>query len=138
MYGLVGGEANSIQPGKRMLSFMTPVIIEKAGSLFMVAGSPGGSTIPTSVMQVIINVIDFKMAIRQAVDTGRFHHQWLPDYISYEKNSLDSSTVIKLQKMGHQFSVRSAIGRVNAIMILPDGKKAGAGDRRGNNAACGY
>jgi len=138
MYGLIGGEVNSIQPGKRMLSSMTPVIIEKDGKLFMVAGSPGGSTIPTSVLQVIINVIDFGLNIRQAVDTGRFHHQWFPDYISYERNSLDSSTVMKLQRMGHELRERNAIGRVNAIMILPDGRKAGGADRRGNNSACGY
>jgi gamma-glutamyltranspeptidase / glutathione hydrolase len=138
MYGLVGGEANSVQPGKRMLSSMTPVIIEKNGKLFMVAGSPGGSTIPTSVLQVIVNVIDHDMNIRQAVDTGRFHHQWLPDYISYERNSLDSSTMIKLKKIGHELRERSAIGRVNAIMILPDGRKAGGADHRGNNSAYGY
>jgi gamma-glutamyltranspeptidase/glutathione hydrolase len=111
MYGLTGGEANSIGPGKRMLSSMTPVIAEKDGKLFMVAGSPGGSTIPTSVLQVITNVIDFGMDIRQAVDTGRFHHQWLPDYISYENNSLDGSTVIRLESMGYQLRKRSAIGR---------------------------
>ncbi|HBC80236.1 MAG TPA: gamma-glutamyltransferase [Bacteroidales bacterium] len=138
MYGLVGGEANSIQPGKKMLSSMTPVIIEKDGKLFMIAGSPGGSTIPTSVLQVIINVIDYGMSIRQAVDTGRFHHQWLPDHISYEKNSLDSTNILKLRSMGHELRERNAIGRVNAIMILPDGKKAAGADRRGNNSACGY
>jgi gamma-glutamyltranspeptidase/glutathione hydrolase len=138
MYGLVGGEVNSVQPGKRMLSSMTPVIIEKDGKLFMVAGSPGGSTIPTSVLQVIINVIDYGMNIRQAVDTGRFHHQWYPDYISYERNSLDSNTVMKLQRMGHELRERNGIGRINAIMILPDGRKAGGADRRGNNSACGY
>jgi gamma-glutamyltranspeptidase/glutathione hydrolase len=138
MYGLVGGEVNSVQPGKRMLSSMTPVIIEKDRKLFMVAGSPGGSTIPTSVLQVIINVIDYGMNIRQAVDTGRFHHQWYPDYISYERNSLDSNTVMKLQRMGHELRERNGIGRVNAIMILPDGRKAGGADRRGNNSACGY
>jgi len=138
MYGLVGGEANSIQPGKRMLSSMTPVIVEKDGRLFMVAGSPGGSTIPTSVLQVIINVIDYGMNIRQAVDTGRFHHQWLPDYISYEKHSLDSVTLMDLQRMGHGLRERSTIGRVNSIMILPDGRKAGGADRRGINSACGY
>ena len=138
MYGLVGGEVNSVQPGKRMLSSMTPVIIEKDGKLFMVAGSPGGSTIPTSVLQVIINVIDYGMNIRQAVDTGRFHHQWYPDYISFERNSLDSNTVMKLQRMGHELRERNGIGRVNAIMILPDGRKAGGADRRGNNSACGY
>ncbi|TFG41065.1 MAG: gamma-glutamyltransferase, partial [Bacteroidia bacterium] len=65
-------------------------------------------------------------------------HQWLPDYISYEKNSLDSSTLLSLQRMGHGLRERSSIGRVNAIMILPDGRKAGGADRRGNNSACGY
>jgi gamma-glutamyltranspeptidase/glutathione hydrolase len=72
------------------------------------------------------------------VDTGRFHHQWYPDYISYERNSLDSNTVMKLQRMGHELRERNGIGRVNAIMILPDGRKAGGADRRGNNSACGY
>ena len=138
MFGLVGGEANSVQPGKKMLSSMTPVIVEKDNSLFMVAGSPGGSTIPTTVLQVIINVLDFKMTLRQAVDTGRYHHQWLPDHISYEENSLDSATLVKLTKMGHVLIPRSQIGRVNAVMILPDGRKAGGADHRGNNVASGY
>jgi gamma-glutamyltranspeptidase/glutathione hydrolase len=138
MYGLTGGEANSIGPGKRMLSSMTPVIVEKDGKLFIAAGSPGGSTIPTSVLQVITNVIDFGMGIRQAVDTGRFHHQWLPDYISYENNSLDSTIVEGLEKMGHRLSKRLAIGRVNAILMLPDGRKEGGADRRGENSVCGY
>ena len=138
MYGLTGSEANSIIPGKRMLSSMTPVIIEKDGRLFLVAGSPGGSTIPTTVLQVITNVIDFGMDIRQAVDAGRFHHQWLPDYISFERNSLDSSAVLKLKSMGYDLRQRSSIGRVNAIMILPGGRIEGSGDNRGNNSACGY
>lgn len=138
MYGLVGGEANSVKPGKRMLSSMTPVIIEKEGKLFLVIGSPGGSTIPTSVFQVIINVIDFRMNIQEAVDVGRFHHQWLPDEIIYEKDGIDSISVLKLKQIGHELTLRKAIGRVNAINVLPDGKKAGGADKRGNNSACGY
>ncbi len=138
MYGLVGGEANSIAPGKRMLSSMTPVIIEKDGRLLMVAGSPGGSTIPTSVLQVVINVIDFGMTIGEAVDTGRFHHQWLPDWISIEKNSFDSALTDRLKDMGHTFNERSAIGRVNAILVTTDGKRRAGADKRGDNAACGY
>lgn len=138
MYGLVGGEVNSVQPGKKMLSSMTPVIVEKDNRLFMVAGSPGGSTIPTSVMQVIINVIDYKMTLSRAVCEGRFHHQWLPDHISYEKNSLDTTTLLKLTKLGHVIMPRNTIGRVNAIMILPDGRKEGGADPRGNNVADGY
>jgi len=138
MFGLVGGEANSIKPGKRMLSSMTPTIIEKEGQLYMVVGSPGGSTIPTSVFQVIVNTIDFGMTIQQAVDSGRFHHQWLPDYISIEGSAFDSISVMKLEKLGHKLRKRGAIGRVNAIMKLPDGSLQGGADKRGNNSAAGY
>ena len=121
-----------------MLSSMTPTIVEKDGKLFLVVGSPGGSTIPTSVFQVIVNVIDFGMNIQDAVDAGRFHHQWLPDWISFEKNAIDSLTLEKLTEYGHILKERSSIGSVNAIMILPDGKKAGGADKRGNNSSCGY
>jgi len=138
MYGLVGGEANSISPGKRMLSSMTPSIVEKDGKLFLVAGSPGGSTIPTTVFQVITNVIDYKMDIRQAVDTGRFHDQWLPDYILFEKGSIDSLVLEGLKGMNYDLKERSVIGSVNAIEILPDGKIRAGADRRGYNTACGY
>ncbi|MCE5347462.1 MAG: gamma-glutamyltransferase [Bacteroidales bacterium] len=138
MYGMVGGEINSVQPGKRMLSSMTPTIVEKNGRLSLVVGSPGGSTIPTSVFQVLVNVIDFDMSIQEAVDKGRFHHQWLPDYISYEKNAIDSITVCKLNEMGHKLKSRSSIGRVNAIQILPDGRKSGGADKRSYNSSCGY
>jgi gamma-glutamyltranspeptidase/glutathione hydrolase len=138
MFGLVGGEANSIRPGKRMLSSMTPTIVEKEGKLFLVLGSPGGSTIPTSVFQVIVNTIDFGMDIQTAVNSGRFHHQWLPDYISYEINSLDSITIRTLIGKGHKLKMRNSIGRVNAIRRLPDGSYQAGADPRGNNAACGY
>jgi gamma-glutamyltranspeptidase/glutathione hydrolase len=138
MYGLVGGEANAIRQGKRMLSSMTPAIVEKEGKLRMVAGSPGGSTIPTSVFQVIINTIDFGMDIQEAVNAGRFHHQWLPDYISYETGSLDSLVIKDLEQKGHIFRARTAIGRVNAIARLPDGSLKAGADPRGNNAAAGY
>jgi gamma-glutamyltranspeptidase/glutathione hydrolase len=138
MYGLVGGEVNSVSPGKKILSSMTPTIVEKEGKLFLVLGSPGGSTIPTSVYQVIINVIDFGMGIKEAVDAGRFHHQWLPDQISYEINGIDSLTIDVLTQMGHTFAKRSSIGSVNAVMLLPDEKKAGGADKRGNNSSCGY
>jgi len=138
MFGLTGGEANSIEPGKRMLSSMTPVIVEKDGKLFLVAGSPGGSTIPTSVFQVIINVIEHNMSIGEAVDTGRFHHQWQPDWISYEANSLDSLTLLELKQMGHETKLRPTIGQVNAIQVMPDGVMKGGADKRGYNTACGY
>jgi len=121
-----------------MLSSMTPTIVEKGGKLFMVVGSPGGSTIPTTVFQVIVNVIDFDMDIQQAVDAGRFHHQWLPDWISYESKAIDSLTVAKLTGMGHKLKMVGSIGRTNAVLVLPDGKKEGGADIRGDNSACGY
>jgi len=138
MYGLVGGDVNSIQPGKRMLSSMTPAIVEKDGKLFLVVGSPGGSTIPTSVFQVIVNVLDFGMSMEEAVDAARFHHQWLPDLVYIEKKRIDSLAYQRLTNMGYELKVRTSIGRVNAIMVLPDGKKASGADKRGNNSACGY
>ena len=138
MFGLTGGEANSVGPGKRMLSSMTPVIVEKDGKLFLVAGSPGGSTIPTTVFQVIINIIDYNMNISEAVNTGRFHHQWLPDSISYEPESIDSLVLNELARMGHNTRSRSSIGSVNAVQILQNGEMAGGADRRGDNSACGY
>jgi gamma-glutamyltranspeptidase/glutathione hydrolase len=138
MYGLVGGEANAISPGKRMLSSMTPAIIEKDGKLFMVLGSPGGSTIPTSVFQVVVNVIDYGLSMQDAVDAPRFHHQWLPDIITYEQKCIDSITLGILVKMGHQFKLRSSIGRVNAIMKPDDGTLKAGADPRGNNVAVGY
>jgi gamma-glutamyltranspeptidase/glutathione hydrolase len=137
-YGLTGGDANSISPGKRMLSSMTPSIVEKDGKLFLVTGSPGGSTIPTTVFQVITDVIDYKMDIRQAVDTGRFHHQWLPDYISYENQSIDSTVLEELIKMEYKIRERGSIGSVNAVEIIKDGRMEAGADRRGNNVACGY
>jgi gamma-glutamyltranspeptidase / glutathione hydrolase len=138
MYGLIGGEINSIGPGKKILSSMTPTIVERNGKLFLVVGTPGGSTIPTTVFQIITNVIDYGMSIQQAVDAGRFHHQWLPDWISYEKNANDSIPTEKLTEIGHIIKERSSIGSVNAILILPDGQKYGGSDKRGNNSACGY
>jgi gamma-glutamyltranspeptidase / glutathione hydrolase len=138
MYGLVGGEANSVQPGKRMLSSMTPTIVEKDGKLLLALGSPGGSTIPTTVFQVVNNVLNYGMSLGNAVDAGRFHHQWLPDWISYENNAIDSASCKKLKDMGHTLKERSSLGSVNAIMILPGGKIAGSADKRGNNSSCGY
>lgn len=138
MYGLPGGEINAVAPGKKMLSSMTPAIVEKDGKLFMVAGSPGGSTIPTTVYQVITNVIDFGMGMQEAVDAARFHHQWLPDLITFEKERIDVATDAKLREMGHMLKERSTIGRVSAIMIHRDGRIEGGADKRGDNSSCGY
>jgi gamma-glutamyltranspeptidase / glutathione hydrolase len=138
MFGLVGGDANSISPGKRMLSSMTPTIVEMDGELFMVVGSPGGSRIITSVYQTIVNVIDFEMTIDEAVKAGRFHHQWLPDYISYETGIFDSITVNGLKTRGHELKSSGSMGRVDAILVEANGNRTGAGDPRGDNTACGY
>lgn len=138
MYGLVGGEANAIQPGKRMLSSMTPTIVAKDGKLFMVVGTPGGSTIITSVFQTIINVIDFDMTMQQAVTAPRFHHQWLPDLIQFERDALDSIAINALTAKGHQIRFSGNIGRVDAILMLENGKLEGGADPRGDDVAEGY
>lgn len=137
MYGLLGGAANSIQPGKRMLSAMTPTIIEKDGKLFMVVGTPGGSTIITSVYQTILNVIDHDMTMTDAVAEKRIHHQWKPEWISVEKGAVDSLVQKELEAMGHQIKERGTIGRVEAILVRPDGSYEGAADPRGDDWAMG-
>lgn len=139
MFGLVGNEANAIEPGKRMLSSMTPTIILKDGSPFMVVGSPGGGRIITSVFTTIINVIDFKMPLDSAIDKPRFHHQWLPEYLQYEAGAIDEEVLAKLQEKGHQVKQISDYGRVEAILV--DWKNHtyyGHSDRRGYGAAIGY
>lgn len=137
-FGLTGGEANAIAPQKRMLSSMTPTIIEKNGKLFMVLGTPGGSTIITSVFQTFLNVAEYKMTLQQAVDTLRFHHQWMPDAINYEPNRFNAEQIRNLEKMGHKLVVQPSWGRVDAIMRREDGKYEGAGDKRGDDKAIGY
>jgi gamma-glutamyltranspeptidase/glutathione hydrolase len=139
MYGLVQGESNAIQPGKRMLSAMTPsVVLDPAGQLFMVVGTPGGPTIITSVAQVISNVIDFHMPLAEAVAAPRYHHQALPDTIRYEKVGLLPATVTKLREMGHPISERSGYsGDIDAIERTATGWVGVADPRRGSGAA-GY
>jgi len=138
MYGLIGGSANAIEPSKRMLSSMTPTIVEKNGQLFMVVGTPGGSTIITSVFQTILNVVDFKLSMQGAVDFKRFHHQWKPDLITYEAERFDALEIQEFVKLGHELQERSSIGRVDAILVLEDGRLEGGADPRGDDTALGF
>ncbi|MCB0561549.1 MAG: gamma-glutamyltransferase [Lewinellaceae bacterium] len=138
-FGLVGAEANSIRPEKRMLSSMTPTIVEKEGKLFMVLGAPGGSTIITAVFQVFINVAEFGMGLEEAVNAGRFHHQWLPDAILIEDNAFPDSTKQALEAMGHSFNTVGRMAVIKAIVRLPDGRLQGVGDPRNpDDDAGGY
>lgn len=134
MFGAVGGEANAIAPHKRMLSSMTPTIVLKEDKPFLVTGTPGGTTIPTSVFQTIVNIIDFKLSAEDAVNIPKFHHQWLPDRIDIEKKFPDS-TRLALQNMGYALSERNSIGRVELIRILPDGSFEAIADSRGEDSA---
>jgi gamma-glutamyltranspeptidase/glutathione hydrolase len=138
MFGLLGGEANAIQPGKRMLSSMTPTILEKNGDLFMVVGTPGGSTIITSVFQTILNVIEFDMGMQSAVNAKRFHHQWLPEEVVVEKGGVDSLAKLKLENKGYKFRERKAIGRVDAILKTKWGYFEGGADPRGDDTKLGW
>ena len=137
-YGLIGNTANAIEPGKRMLSSMSPTIVETPeGELFLVVGSPGGSTIITTTCQIIMNVIDFGMDLEDAVEIPRFHHQWLPDMIQFEEAGFSSETIEALEKRGHSIILRRSIGEANCI-LLEEGLIYGSADSRRNSSAVGY
>ena len=138
LYGAIGGEANKIEPGKRMLSSMTPTILEKDGKLVMVVGTPGGTTIITSVFQTILNVIDHGMTMQEAVTAPRFHSQWAPDVVFTEPKAFKPNDSLQLVKKGHQFKSRGRYGAVDAIRVLKDGKLEGGADPRGEDQADGY
>jgi gamma-glutamyltranspeptidase/glutathione hydrolase len=147
LYGLVQGEANAIQPHKRPLSSMTPAFVLKDGKPFLVAGSPGGGTIINTVLQVIVNIVDFGMNVQQAVDAPRFHHQWLPDEIGWEAFEFPRDTWDALVKMGHTFHATpglvssktpGAIGDAECIAFDANGDRLGAPDSRRGGAAVGW
>jgi len=140
LFGLIGGNANAIAPQKRMLSSMTPTLVEKDNKLWMTLGTPGGSTIITSVLQTILNVYEFNMSMQQAVNAPRFHHQWLPDIVKVEANSFDDKTIKELENKGYKIDYKNAsnIGRVDAILVLSDGSLEAGADKRGDDIAVGF
>lgn len=137
MYGAVGAEANAIAPGKRMLSSMTPVVVLKNNKPFLVAGTPGGTTIPTSVFQTLINVIEFELTLDETVNKPKFHHQWLPDEVYVEKD-FPENIVERMKQIGYTVKTRGQIGRTEAIMIHPNGKIEAVADKRGDDDARGW
>lgn len=137
-FGLIGGEANAIEPHKRMLSSMTPTIVTYNDQLKMVVGTPGGSTIITSVYQTLLNVIDHGMGMQEAVNAKRIHHQWYPDEIRIEADALSEHVQTDLEQLGHQLRSTDKIGRMDCILVLPDGRLEGGADPRWDNTALGY
>jgi gamma-glutamyltranspeptidase/glutathione hydrolase len=137
-FGLIGGEANAIAPHKRMLSSMTPTIVTYKDQLKMIVGTPGGSTIITSVYQTLLNVIDHGMGMQEAVNVKRVHHQWYPDEIRVESDALTENVQTDLAQLGHQLRMTDKIGRMDCILVLPDGRLEGGADPRGDNTALGY
>jgi gamma-glutamyltranspeptidase/glutathione hydrolase len=137
MYGALGGEANSIQPGKRMLSSMTPTLVTLKGKPYISIGTPGGTTIPNQVYEGLVNIIDHKMTIKQAIDATRFHHQWIPDVVALESD-FPEDIETGLKNMGYKTIKRGKFGRMDGILISADGKRMAAGDKRGDDSVAGY
>jgi gamma-glutamyltranspeptidase/glutathione hydrolase len=137
MYGALGGEANAIQPGKRMLSSMTPTLVTKNNQPYITIGTPGGTTIPNQVYEGLVNIIDHKMSLKAAIDAPRFHHQHVPDNLSVEAD-FPEKTINTLKEKGYIVNKRGAFGRMDGVMILPNGNRVAAGDKRGDDSVAGY
>jgi gamma-glutamyltranspeptidase / glutathione hydrolase len=137
MYGAVGTEANAIAPGKRMLSSMTPTLVLDHGKIFLVVGTPGGTTITTSVFQTLVDIIDFGLSTEDAVNKPKFHHQWLPDELFVEA-TFPAATRDQLEAMGYKITQRGHIGRTELIKVAPGHKIEAVGDSRGDDTAIGY
>jgi gamma-glutamyltranspeptidase/glutathione hydrolase len=137
MYGALGGEANAIAPGKRMLSAMSPTVVLKDSKPYIVAGTPGGTTIPTSVFQTLVNILEFNLSTEDAVYKPKFHHQWHPDTLRVEKD-FPQPVREALQKMGYTIQQRENIGRTEVIKVLANGRFEAVADKRGDDAAEGY
>jgi gamma-glutamyltranspeptidase / glutathione hydrolase len=138
VFGLVGGDANSIAPSKTPLSSMTPTIVTENGKFRLAMGAPGGSTIITTVLQILLNVLEYKMDVGSAVAAGRVHHQWLPDKVGVDPWGFDAATLAELRRRGHSIEQRGYWGNANAIQQLPDGRLEGAADPRGEGVARGF
>ena len=137
MFGLIGAEANSIEPGKRMLSSMTPTIVEKEGKLWMVVGTPGGSTIITALAQTILNAYEHGLSMQDAVNAPRFHHQWLPDVVAVEKD-FPQALQDRLIAMGYTLRLLDSIGRTELIVIDANGAIQAVADIRGEASVAGF
>jgi gamma-glutamyltranspeptidase/glutathione hydrolase len=137
MFGAIGGEANSIAPGKRMLSSMTPTLLLKNNKPYVVVGTPGGTTIPTSVYQTIVNIVDFNMNADDAVNKPKFHHQWQPDEVKTERD-FDAETKKQLQAMGYKIVDVGSLGRMEVIRVMPNGKRETVADKRGDDSVAGF
>ena len=137
MFGAVGGTANAIQPNKRMLSSMSPTLVLKDKKPYIIAGTPGGTTIPTSVFQTLVNLLEYKMSAEDAVNKPKFHHQWLPDQVDIEP-TFPADTKTAMEAMGYKFYNRAQIGRMEVIRILPTGKRETVADNRGDDSVAGY